>query len=207
MPLELRCKSKDSGHHLTVELKDLFLDGKSMTKDDLLAYLRKPCSKREIGRLAQLTADNLFDIEQVVQLTFDKDATVAFRAAWLLEYCILLYPSCEGTALPSFLEAYHRQFNQSCRRHFTKIMMFYTEASPGWLSQYDPEPFVETTFEWLIDPETPVAVRVNCMDILFNLKETTDWLQDELRAQIGYLLKDGSAALQSRGKRVLKRLG
>jgi hypothetical protein len=40
------------------------------------------------------------------------------------------------------------------------------------------------------------------MDVLYNLKEIDGWIAGELRAQIEFQLKDGSAALQSRGKKV-----
>jgi len=65
---------------------------------------------------------------------------------------------------------------------------------------------IGTTFEWMVYPQTPVAVKVNCMDVLYNLKEIDGWIADELRAQIEFQLKDGSAALQSRGRKVLKKL-
>jgi hypothetical protein len=68
------------------------------------------------------------------------------------------------------------------------------------------EQLVEITFDWLIDPETPVAVKVNCMDILFPFAKEQSWIKDELRSQVQFLLNDGSAALQSRGKRILKKL-
>lgn len=71
---------------------------------------------------------------------------------------------------------------------------------------YDMEPVVEKTFEWLICPRTPVAVRVNCMDILFNLKQEFPWIEEELKAQVTFFLHDGSAAMQSRGKAVLRKL-
>jgi len=71
--------------------------------------------------------------------------------------------------------------------------------------QADRERLVETIFGWLIDPETPVAVQVNCMDILFNMRNEFDWLGEELRNQIRFLMRDGSAAMQSRGRKLLDR--
>ena len=61
-------------------------------------------------------------------------------------------------------------------------------------------------FEWLINPHTPVAVRVNCMDVLYYMSPQFPWIKEELLAQIEFYLKDGSAALQSRGKGLLKKL-
>lgn len=58
----------------------------------------------------------------------------------------------------------------------------------------------------MIDPKCPVATRVNCMDVLYNLSSKHPWIKDELAAQIQYHLRNPSAALASRGNRVLKRI-
>lgn len=79
-----------------------------------------------------------------------------------------------------------------------------TEIKP--LINTHQEQIIETTFDWLIDPQTPVAVKVNCMDILLNFGKEQRWIPDELRSQVQFLLKDGSAAVQSRGKRILMKL-
>lgn len=65
---------------------------------------------------------------------------------------------------------------------------------------------MEVVFGWLIDPDTPVAVQVNCLDILLNLCSHADWIAEELGTQTRHLLRRGSAAMQSRGKRVLAKL-
>jgi len=79
-----------------------------------------------------------------------------------------------------------------------------TEIKP-LISEYQ-EQIIEITFDWLIDSQTPVAVKVNCMDILLHFGKEQPWIPDELSSQVQFLLKDGSAAVQSRGKRILKKL-
>jgi hypothetical protein len=69
------------------------------------------------------------------------------------------------------------------------------------------EPIIDTTFEWLINPKTPIAVKVNCIEILVNLRSKSDWIEEELRAQIEFLLKDGGPAVQSRARKMLEVLG
>jgi|GEM_PF-5252458 hypothetical protein len=43
-------------------------------------------------------------------------------------------------------------------------------------------------------------------DILLYFSKGHHWIQDELHSQVQFLLRDGSAAVQSRGKRILKKL-
>ncbi len=101
--------------------------------------------------------------------------------------------------------------NRSCQRHFTKIMANVTatknKVSYSLIVKTDAfEHVVETTFAWLIDEKTPVAVQANCLDILYNLSEQYGWIKDELASQTEFLLRNGSAAMQSRGKRILRKL-
>ena len=156
----------------------------------------------ELSRTPLLSPDDL------INLTMVNEQEVAFRAAWILEQVAIDHLENFKLFLAEFIETYLAQRNPSCQRHFTKIMMYLTDENnrESVFSDIDPDPIIEVTFEWLINPETPVAVQCNCMDILYNFKDQADWLQLELSEQVGFLLKNGSAALQSRGKRVLKKL-
>ena len=80
------------------------------------------------------------------------------------------------------------------------------ERCQDLLEKTDLEPVVEASFEWLIDPLSAVAVQANCMDVLYNLRSRYDWIPDELREQIGFLMKSGGPAIQARGKKVLSLL-
>ncbi len=145
-------------------------------------------------------------------LCYDRrDDSIAFRAAWVLEYIAAHYPERFIPVFADFLSMLPSQRNRSCQRHFTKILMIITDpkAPENYRDAYlcaDRERLAETVFGWLIDPHTPVAVQVNCLDVLYNLISEFDWIKDELKQQTEFLLRDGSAAMQSRGKRILVKL-
>ena len=133
---------------------------------------------------------------------------VAFRAAWILEHVAVHHPEKFIVVFDAFIRRLAKQRNFSCQRHFTKILMIIT--SPGAPQDYrlayaraDREQLLTVVFEWLVAPETPVAVQANCMEVLFNMSGEFEWLRDELKLQIEFLLRNGSAAIQSRGKKVL----
>ncbi len=171
----------------------------------LLKEISKPIGKKEVVSLATQSVNS---VDELIKLCLHSNYEIAFRAAWILELVAVAYPERFNEKLSEFIDVYVRLTNQSCQRHFTKILMSLTnmQARQDRLSTNDLEAIVETTFEWMIDPQTPVAVRVNCMDILFDLRDMDNWIADELRAQIEFQLQSGSAALQSRGKRVLYKL-
>ncbi|SKB45894.1 hypothetical protein SAMN05660226_01442 [Parapedobacter luteus] len=162
--------------------------------------------------LVALAEDDTLSVETLHDICYDrKHGTIAFRAAWVLEYIATYHPKRFMPVLDTFMSRLPEQQNHSCQRHFTKIVMHITHPNAPTLYQearstINGERLVETAFGWLIDPRTPVAVQVNCMDILFNMRNEFEWIADELVQQTTFLMKDGSAAIQSRGKKILATL-
>jgi len=178
-----------------------------MNKDQLQKKLSSALSKANAIKIAQ---DKTCLPGDLIDLSFDPVKEISFRASWVLEQFLYYRLDDLLQSLPEFITGYLIQKNQSCQRHFTKIMMFIVDLesfsdSSIVLARYK-EQIIETTFDWLINPETPVAVQANCMDILFPFCKEQSWIKDELRFQVQFLLRDGSASLQSRGKRILKKL-
>jgi hypothetical protein len=210
----MRCKGTD----LQADTEEFWLfdnmvtklDHSIMDKTELLQAISTALGKKTVKELALLHADSKLAVSDLLDLTFYRKPEVAFRAAWVLEFIVLTYPDSFKPLVTEFLDRYKEQNNPSCQRHFARIMMCL--ADPKYSkklqlpSHYNLGPILEKTFEWLIEPKTPVAVKVHCMDVLFNFRNRLPWVAEELEFQIVYLLKTGSAALQSRGKAVLKKL-
>ena len=74
------------------------------------------------------------------------------------------------------------------------------------LLSLDLEPAVEQLFDWMIDPKAKIAVKVFASEALFNLRHRYDWVAEELASQIQFLMRNGSAAIQSRGNKLLAML-
>lgn len=181
-----------------------------MDKAGLLKEISGTLTKAGIEQLSANIAQSDLTVSDLLDLTFYPRKEIAFRAAWILEHWVLTDLENFQPYIVEFLDRYPQQANQSCRRHFAKILATLTaphQVKSIWIPEpYDLEKLVEKTFEWLIDLKTPVAVKVYCMEILFNLNPLFPWMREELEAEIVFLLKDGQAALQSRGKAILKKL-
>jgi len=48
-----------------------------------------------------------------------------------------------------------------------------------------------------------VAVKVFAAEALFNIRVHYPWIQDELKDQICFMMRGGTAAIQSRGRKLL----
>jgi hypothetical protein len=196
-----------------------------MQEDDLLKEISQTLTKNKVEKLTKIAADANYSISSLIDLTFNTQQEIAFRSAWILEHIVYRYTNRFLPFVADFITSYCKQTNRSCQRHYTKILMLLfsikylkrlknIEEEPSavfMMNQVKPidekaEDIIETTFDWLIDPRTPVAVKANCLDILYSYTDEHDWIVDELKAQINYFLRDGTAAMQNRGKRILENL-
>ncbi len=173
-----------------------------MTKDLLLGIFSKPLTKAEMLRLLDSGKRDADFASSLIELNFSQEQAVEFRASWTLEALQIYYPDLFEKVLLQFLGAFPAQSNQSCRRHYTNILCRVLDAGSS-LPAYNFLPIVEACFEWLSDSQTPVAVQANCLSALWRLRTVEEWIEEELAEQVRYLMKNGSAAMQSRGKRIL----
>lgn len=169
-----------------------------------LELSRRQTKGRAAG-LASLCLRGKFKIRDLIDLCFHRDQMLAFHAAWVLEN-VFLSGGAGRDDWEYFFQHYTRQNNGSCQRHFTKIAIhFFTRV--GLDHQIDIESVIERTMEWLAGEDTPLAVKANCIDILYALRDREDWLREELTFQLEHILRhSNSASLQSRGKKFLGKL-
>ena len=172
---------------------------------DLEKELAKAFGKKGALERAKICGAQPGGAKDLIELSFHRDQPIGFRASWILE---LMFADREllRNELHTFLDAYPKQKNLSCRRHFTKILMqvLNDKGFKEELRHFNWDDIIEATFEWLAG--SPVAVQVNCLDILFKLKDKESWIKEELEDQINFFLRNGTAAMQSRGKRLLKKM-
>lgn len=147
-------------------------------------------------------------LRDLLDISLEKDKVVSFRAAWVFETIVLKDSRLLEGLLPQFFGNIRMQKNWSCLRSYSKILMYLTadKNTVYPLSQDIEEELIEYAFQWVIDPKCPVAVLVNCLDILNNLSKKHSWIKEELLAQIHYFQQmKPSPALLSRTNRILKK--
>ena len=148
-----------------------------MNRDQLLMAISKPLLK---DRIIQLASGDSCHVSDLILLSSYPVGEIAFRASRILEHVLYFQPEQFIPYVSDFINIYTLQKNHSCQRHFTKILMYLTnlrsQSIMPALADPDAGQLIVTTFEWLIEPETPVAVKVNWIDILFNLRNRFSWI-------------------------------
>ncbi|MDP9048394.1 MAG: hypothetical protein M3N14_09675, partial [Bacteroidota bacterium] len=161
--------------------------------------------------LSRILKEQKFALRDLIDLTFYPDKNIAFRAAWILENVFLQNPTLYDPDLGYLVSRIKEVEYESCKRHYAKIVMHITgkrtpETIRQKLNELDLEPVVEQCFDWMIDPKVLVAVKVFASEALFNLRQRYPWIAEELANQIKFLMRNGTAAIQSRGRKLLSQL-
>jgi len=179
-----------------------------ITQGELSKRISATMGKTKVLELSRLLKEQQFALRDLIDLTFFPDKNIAFRAAWILENIFLQNPEAYEPDLEYLLSRFKEVNYASCQRHYAKIIMHITnKKAPAVilqkLQQIDLEPVVEHCFDWLIDPKVKVAVKVFSAEAMFNLSHRYPWIKEELANQIKFLMRNGTAAIQTRGRKLL----
>ncbi len=182
-----------------------------MTQTELSKQISNTIGKTKVLELTRILREQKFALRDLIDLTFHPEKDIAFRASWLLENVFLENPEVYNDELYYLLSRVSEVKYESCQRHYAKILMHITSPkAPKTIKQqvleFDMEPIVEQCFDWMIDPKIKIAVKAFSSKALFNLRNRYPWITEELTNQIKFLMRDGTAAIQSRGRKLLNSL-
>lgn len=182
-----------------------------LTSEELIKEISTTLTKTKVVKLSAIVQKQQFSIKDLIDITFYPDKNIAFRAAWILENLFLQKPESYLEDFDYLISRVGNVNNPSCKRHYAKILMHVTAPkAPAVIKQklsgLDIQPVVEQLFDWLIDPKILIAVKVFAAEALFNVRDRYPWIAEELANQIRFLMRDGTAAIQSRGRKILSRL-
>jgi|SRR6185312_2060403 len=187
------------------------LPKKMADREALLKQISGTIGKMKVLVLTRILTEEHFALHDLIDLTFYPDKNIAFRAAWILENVFLQNPARYEPDLGYLLSRIHEVKYESCQRHYAKIMMHITNKKAPQklqqkLMQLDLEPVVEQCFDWMINPKVKIAVKVFASEALFNLSGRYPWIAEELANHLQFLMRNGTAAIQSRGRKLLLEL-
>lgn len=182
-----------------------------MDQQKLIEHIKETFGKLKVLELSRILKKEQFDLRELIQITYHNEEAIAFRAAWIMENLYLQQPEIYVSHLADILNAMPAIKWPGVKRHYAKIVMSATspkapKAIKDKLAQLDMEPVIEQLFDWIIDDKVKIAVKVSSAEALYNMRQQHDWIKDELRNQLEFLMRDGSAAIQARGKKLLKGL-
>ncbi len=185
---------------LRFSLFDDTFQGASFTVD-LESEILREHSKRQTVRIANWIGHDAGRFRQLVQLFVHGDYVVTQRAAWIISECFDHAPELITPSLPALLKKMQEPgVHDAVRRNIVRILQF-IEIPRRLLGTV-----VSLCFQYLNDPETPVAIKANAMTVLVQATKLEPELRRELRTSLELLLPSMSGAICARARMVLREL-
>lgn len=145
--------------------------------------------------------------DDALALAFAADGRVAFRASWALEWSYFHDRERCRPHIPKFLDNFMRCNHRSVHRHYTKMLCDMLRQGIVTPSQAQKEEIAGRSFDFLIDPETKVAVKVWCMEILADLSTDLPWVGEHLADTVRMQMERyPSPAMLNHGAKLLRRI-
>ena len=138
--------------------------------------------------------------EQIYFLIFSDDLRLSWHACWIVDKTSERCPDLLNNKIPQLIKTLLITQDSSLKRHLTRILCRYQipEVLLGDL--------VSRSFD-LLQPAEAVAVRVNAMQLLFNITRYQPDLKGELATVLEMLLEEGgSVGFVNRSSKLLKQL-
>jgi hypothetical protein len=168
---------------------------------DLLILLRAEHSKKQTDRIVTYIGGDKERFATLINLFFKGEYRITQRAAWPLSYCVREHPE--------LIDPYYRQLLDNLGRkdiHVAVIrntvrLLQDVSIPKRWHGRV-----MSICFDFVADPETPIAVKAFSLTILSNLSADYPEIRGELKLLIGDQWEQATPAFRSRAKKILKGL-
>src|SRR5258708_664279 len=107
-----------------------------LTTDELIKEISTTMVKTKVVKLTAILQKQDFALRDLFDITFHPDKNIAFRAAWILENLFLQKPEIYLNDIDYLFERIKDVKNESCKRHYAKIVMHITDPkAPSSIKQ------------------------------------------------------------------------
>lgn len=168
---------------------------------DIQKLLRQEHSKKQTDRIVSYIGDDKARFGRLIRLFFEGEYRITQRAAWPLSYCVRRHPE--------LIAPYYKPLIDNLRRKDIHVAVI--RNTVRLLQDVDiPKRMhgrvMSVCFDFVADPETPIAVKAFSLTILCNLSAFYPEIRGELRLIIEEQWEQAPPAFRSRAKRVLKKM-
>jgi hypothetical protein len=168
---------------------------------DLKKRLELGQSKLQTGEIVEYVNGRPNRFKLLVEVFLNGSYRITQRAAWPLSICVERWPYLVDPHIKPLLNFLHKPgIHDAVKRNTMRLLQFIDIPK-----RYHGK-VAALCFEYLEDRKVAVAIRVCAMTVLGNIAIHHPEMKKELRLIIGDLLPYGTAALRSRGVKVLKQL-
>ncbi len=165
-------------------------------------YLLYDISKKHAAEIASKAAQDAAILKALWNFALSDETPVNWRAAWVIKGIHENNRNLIEPLISDMIRALPQLEKEGVKREFLRMIMEYPlpegEESLGVL--------LDSCFRWLANPAEPIAVKIHCMTILFEICKVIPEIKQELITTIEISMQEGSAGIINRGKKTIKAL-
>ncbi len=160
------------------------------------------------SRLAAEIATNAIgndakSFKKVLDLSLNDKPPINWRAARVINLSCLKHYELFEPYVNIVATKFHTFTSAGLKRTYPKIFSLYINK----LNEKNKIALIDTCFKYLLSNNEDIAVRVNCMQLIFDLQKDFPEIGEELRLTIELLLLENpKKALKARANMLLKKL-
>ncbi|MCO6500514.1 MAG: hypothetical protein J5I47_09085 [Vicingus serpentipes] len=140
-------------------------------------------------------------MDDLMQFFLEGPVEITQRAAWAMSVTAEKHPELLINYYPLFIKLLNQSNKHNAINRNIVRALQYADIPKKYQGQV-----LDACFKLLNSSVEPVAVKVFCMTVIYNLSKKYPDIIPELKASIEALLPDGSAGIKSRGNKILKKL-
>jgi hypothetical protein len=171
-------------------------------KDSLSAVLLVEASRKHTDLVADLIRQKPGLFSELFSLFAVGSGQISRRAAWVMDTMSEAAPELIHPYLDRLVDLLPCLRHEGLKRHALRILA----RSPLPEEEHRLGELIRLCFDWLLYPETAIAVKVHCMEILYRVSQREPDLKQELAETIEYRISEESAGFRNRGKKMLAKL-
>jgi hypothetical protein len=158
-------------------------------------------SRKNTDYIAHYIGSDQQKFEELMELLFNGTPPIPQRAAWVVSTIADKYPQLCIPYLQRIIVRLEDFEHTGIHRCLLRFLAETDIPEPLQGQLYD------ICYKWLVNKHTPIAVKVHCMQILYNIAENEPDLQHELRLIVEELTHHESPAILSRSRYLMGKLG
>jgi len=168
---------------------------------DLSIVLNQPYSKKTTENVVYEVITHPERMNELMNLFEQNNQRISNYAGWILSYIGEQNPALIAKQLPIIIQKLdNKENNPALIRNVFRTLQFVVipEKHEGYV--------LTKGFEFLNNTNSPIAVKVFAMTVLFNLSKKYPEIQNELKLSLENQMEHSSAGFKSRATKILKKL-
>lgn len=176
-----------------------------MTDSEILSNLKIDMSINSRKLAKNIILDSNISAEKILDYIENSDERTQVLFCCVLDHIIDEYTDYLNNCLSHFIELQKKFTNETCKRTSSRIFYHILKKNPSQFTKNQKDTLVNTHFDWLIS-NSFVATRVNCLSVLFELRNEADWIKSELIGIIEQQVLLQEPSFVSRAKKIIAKI-